>query len=196
MVSTVPNSFLIESSHLSFLDLYAADQTELSAYQSAYAARVELHNEIARLSMDESEKLRRTEMLRHQIEEIERAGLHPGEDTELEERRKLLQNSEKLMDSLAGATAALDGTDDMPALPHFYQMHHAFWAAFPITVRRWAHFQSGYNHSCMRQQTLEMRFARCNRTFPIRLKNWSRWSPDWISSTGCAKNTAWTAKKF
>ncbi len=103
-----------ESSHLSFLDLYAADQTELSAYQSAYAARVELHNEIARLSMDESEKLRRTEMLRHQIEEIERAGLHPGEDTELEERRKLLQNSEKLMDSLAGATAALDGTDDMP----------------------------------------------------------------------------------
>lgn len=40
-----------ESSHLSFLDLYAADQTELSAYQSAYAARVELHNEIARLSM-------------------------------------------------------------------------------------------------------------------------------------------------
>ena len=103
-----------ESSHLSFLDLYAADQTELSAYQSAYAARVELHNEIARLSMDESEKLRRTEMLRHQIEEIERAGLHPGEDTELEERRKLLQNSEKLMDSLAGATSALDGTDDMP----------------------------------------------------------------------------------
>ena len=50
--------------------------------------------------MDESEKLRRTEMLRHQIEEIERAGLHPGEDTELEERRKLLQNSEKLMDKM------------------------------------------------------------------------------------------------
>ena len=103
-----------ESSHLSFLDLYAADLDELTVYQSAYAARVKLHNEIVRLSMDESEKLRRTEMLRHQIEEIERASLHPGEDTELEERRKLLQNAEKLMDSLSGATAALDGTDDMP----------------------------------------------------------------------------------
>jgi DNA repair protein RecN (Recombination protein N) len=103
-----------EASHLTFLDLYAADDSLLEAYRSAYAARTALAQEIDRLSMDESEKLRRTEMLRHQIAEIERAALQPGEDTELEARRKLLQNGEKLMDGLAIAQAALDGADEMP----------------------------------------------------------------------------------
>ena len=103
-----------ESSHLHFLDLYAGDEAALDAYHSAYEARMQLQREIDRLSMDEGEKLRRTEMLQHQVEEIERAKLRPGEDDELEERRKLLQNAEKLMDGLCGAAAALDGTDETP----------------------------------------------------------------------------------
>ena len=50
--------------------------------------------EIDRLDMDEAEKARLVETLEYQIGEIERAELRPGEDEELEVRRKLLQNAE------------------------------------------------------------------------------------------------------
>jgi DNA repair protein RecN (Recombination protein N) len=62
--------------------------------------------------MDEGEKLRRMETLRYQIEEISKANLEPGEDDVLEQRRKLLQNGEKLSDGLQEATDCLYGGDD------------------------------------------------------------------------------------
>jgi DNA repair protein RecN (Recombination protein N) len=62
--------------------------------------------------MDEGEKLRRMETLRYQIEEVSKAGLTPGEDEELEQRRKLLQNAEKLSDGIEEASRCLYGGDD------------------------------------------------------------------------------------
>ena len=50
--------------------------------------------------------------IEYQIGEIERAELRPGEDEELEARRKLLQNAEKLSDALEAAAAALYGDED------------------------------------------------------------------------------------
>ena len=64
------------------------------------------------MSMDEGEKLRRMETLKYQIAEIEKAELTAGEDEELEERRKLLQNSEKIADGLNCAVENLYGGDD------------------------------------------------------------------------------------
>ena len=103
-----------ENTHLQFLDLYAADGLERERYEVAYSVVQQLREEIVRLSMDESEKLRRTEMLKHQVAEIERAALKPGEEDSLEERRKLLQNAEKWMSGLHGAAAALGGDDEFP----------------------------------------------------------------------------------
>jgi len=100
-----------EATHLGLLDLYAHDDAELSHYTEQYHQVLSIRREIERLSMDESEKLRRMEMLRHQISEIERADLQPGEDTELESRRKLLQNAEKLSDGLIEAFEAINGDD-------------------------------------------------------------------------------------
>ncbi len=51
-------------------------------------------------------------MLRYQIGEITKADPRPGEDTQLEERRKILQNAEKLSDGLRAATSCLYGGDD------------------------------------------------------------------------------------
>ena len=62
--------------------------------------------------MDEGEKLRRMETLKYQIAEIEKAELEPGEDEELEQRRKLLQNAEKLSDGMDEAVNCLYGGDD------------------------------------------------------------------------------------
>jgi DNA repair protein RecN (Recombination protein N) len=52
------------------------------------------------------------ETLKYQIAEIEKADLTPGEDEELEARRKLLQNSEKIANGLNDAVESLYGGDD------------------------------------------------------------------------------------
>jgi len=101
-----------EANHLIYLDLFAKDEHELTDYQTKYEKVEEVRREIKRLSMDESEKIRRVEALQFQIQEIERAELKPGEDIELENRRKVLQNSEKLVDGLSGAVSALYGDED------------------------------------------------------------------------------------
>jgi len=101
-----------EANHLGYLDLFARDGEALGTYQAAYQTVVKTRAEIARLSMDESEKLRRVEALKFQIDEIEAASLKPGEDAKLEERRKLLQNAEKLVTGLNETIGALYGDEE------------------------------------------------------------------------------------
>ena len=101
-----------ESNHLELLDSFAVNQQLRQEYQEKYEAVTALRNEIQRMTMDEGEKLRRMEMLRYQIEEISKADLHVGEDEELEQRRKLLQNAEKLSDGINAAVECLYGGED------------------------------------------------------------------------------------
>ena len=101
-----------EDNHLSLLDAFADVGTLHANYSEKYQMVAELRWEIQRRQMDEGEKLRRMETLRYQIAEIEKADLEAGEDETLEQRRKLLQNAEKLSDGLEEATACLYGDDD------------------------------------------------------------------------------------
>lgn len=105
-------SLFDEDNHLIFLDSFADNGMLLKDYQDKFASVSKLRQEIAGMRMDESEKLRRLETLRYQIEEISRANLRPGEDEELEQRRKLLQNAEKLSDGISEATNCLYGGDE------------------------------------------------------------------------------------
>lgn len=100
-----------ETVHLSYLDLFAADGALLDDYQAVFRKVSDLDREISRLSMDESEKLRLVETLRYQINEIERAQLQPDEEDVLSERRKVLQNAEKLTDAIENAVCALYGDE-------------------------------------------------------------------------------------
>lgn len=101
-----------ENNHLQYLDAFGNTQELLSEYKSKYQSVMELRHQIEKMTMDESEKLRRMETLRYQIEEIEKAELEPGEDSRLEERRKVLQNAEKLSDGIHTAVGCLYGDDD------------------------------------------------------------------------------------
>ena len=101
-----------EAAHLNYLDLFARDEALLARYAESYQRVQQTRQEIQRLSLNESEKLRLMESLQFQIDEIERAGVHAGEDEELEQRRKLLQNAEKLTLALQGAVQALYGDED------------------------------------------------------------------------------------
>ena len=101
-----------ETKHLSYLDLFARNEAERTAYAACYERVQALRREQERLTLDEGEKLRRVEALQYQLEEIGRAALQPGEDEQLENRRKLLQNAEKLSEALAAAAMALSGGED------------------------------------------------------------------------------------
>ena len=101
-----------EENHLRYLDLFAEAQPLLEDYRVQYQEVSELKKEIQRMTMDEGEKLRKMESLKFQIEEISKADLRVGEDTELEERRKVLQNAEKLSDGMYAAVECLYGGDD------------------------------------------------------------------------------------
>ena len=105
-------SLFDEANHLTFLDDFGANQSLRDAYSEKYQSVEKLRREINRISMDEGEKLRRMETLKYQIQEIEKANLQAGEDEELEARRKLLQNSEKIANGLNDAVESLYGGDD------------------------------------------------------------------------------------
>ena len=105
-------SLFDEDNHLTFLDAFGDNEEIRASYAEKYDAVSKLRREIDRISMDEGEKLRRMETLRYQIAEIEKAELEAGEDEELEARRKILQNAEKLSDGMEEAVECLYGGDD------------------------------------------------------------------------------------
>ena len=105
-------SLFDEANHLTFLDAFADNEALRTDYGEKYEAVAKLRREIDRLTMDEGEKLRRMETLKYQIAEIEKAEPEPGEDTQLEERRKILQNAEKLSNGMETAVECLYGGED------------------------------------------------------------------------------------
>ena len=101
-----------EDNHLTFLDAFGDNEQLRAAYTEKYEAVAKLRRDIDKMTMDEGEKLRRMETLRYQIAEIEKADLEPGEDEALEERRKILQNAEKLSNGMDTAVECLYGGDE------------------------------------------------------------------------------------
>ena len=105
-------SLFDEENHLQYLDAFADNISLREDYIEKYSEVTKLRKEIDKLHMDEGEKLRRMETLKYQIQEIEKAELEAGEDEILEERRKVLQNAEKLSDGMNAAVDCLYGGDD------------------------------------------------------------------------------------
>lgn len=101
-----------EENHLAFLDSFGDNAALRQDYSEKYETVAKLRREISALTMDESEKLRRMETLKYQIAEIEKAELEAGEDAVLEERRKVLQNAEKLSNGMETAVECLYGGDE------------------------------------------------------------------------------------
>ncbi|MBE6915011.1 MAG: DNA repair protein RecN [Ruminococcaceae bacterium] len=103
--------------HATFLDRFTEDPDGLFAqYQSAFDTYTSLCSEEKTIITNEEEKARRIEFLNYQINELTSANLRIGEDVELTERRKVLQNSTKLIDSLSQIYTLFSGTDDTPGI--------------------------------------------------------------------------------
>ena len=84
------------ATHLEMLDGYAGLSKERSQTAEAYRKWSETRSELASLRTSEAEKLQLLDVLQFQIDEISKAAIRPGEDTELEEEKRRLSNVEKL----------------------------------------------------------------------------------------------------
>lgn len=84
------------STHLTILDRHLGDDALLKQVASKHESVAKALKELAQLDSDESQKLQLGDVLRFQVEELERAGLAVGEEETLEEERKRLNNIEKL----------------------------------------------------------------------------------------------------
>lgn len=98
-----------EGSALAILDAAAHNTAERGAYLAAFRRLGELRRQKENLRIDEDEKLRKTEILRYQIEEIEEVSPLPGEEEKLFDERLRLRNSEKITKQLSFAYRALRG---------------------------------------------------------------------------------------
>ena len=94
------NQDLLDSKlHLNYLDGFIGDKisVEKLKYQDLYNKYCNIKQELANNFGDEKERQRKLDLLQYQVKEIEEAGLKVGEEEELEEKRKLIVNSEKIV---------------------------------------------------------------------------------------------------
>ena len=126
-------SLLHVNQHLNLLDNYlltiegAKAQEALDDYRQTYQALQAVKKELEALHQAEHDAARRSDILTYQINEIEAARLHPGEEDELREERNRLANAEGLASLVQEALQALD--EDTPessaATDLFGQVLHA-----------------------------------------------------------------------
>lgn len=105
-------ALLVPSRHINYIDAFGGTEDLLMRYKAEYAAYKKIKRQLDEISKDDSDKKRKAELLRFQIEEIDEADIVVGEEDELIEKRRIIKNSEALVDSLNLAYAALSGGDE------------------------------------------------------------------------------------
>ena len=98
-------SLLDTEHHIDLVDLYSKDTISPLKAQVAgsYAAFRKAASELSSLLSGFAENQRKKDFMAFELAEIDDADLKPGEDTELENRISLLQNSEKIYTALESA---------------------------------------------------------------------------------------------
>ncbi len=89
-------SLLRPYTHVDLLDQYAGLSKERREMADLVGRLRAVQKELRDLQRDERELARRADLLTYQVEEIEKAGAQPDEDTELTNERARLSNAERL----------------------------------------------------------------------------------------------------
>ena len=89
------------------LDAFAASENLLAELAEMFSKLRRVESELAELERGEQEKLRMLDLWQFQRREIESLRLQPGEDSALENERRVLQNLGRIQETAGGAYAAL-----------------------------------------------------------------------------------------
>lgn len=111
-------SLLYHSKHLEILDEYgksriaALKEQTAQCYEEYTAAKKKMEYYLS----GKEQLLREADFLRFEIEELENAGLKPGEEEELEASYRRFSNSRRIVESLSEAYSAVNGEEIARAL--------------------------------------------------------------------------------
>lgn len=102
-------SLLDNKFHLKYLDGFIGEKIIdiKRQYKEKYEKYLEIKQELKNNYGDEKERERKLDLLRYQFNEIEEANLKVNEEDNLEEKRKLMMNSEKISKNLNEADIAI-----------------------------------------------------------------------------------------
>ena len=98
--------------HCKYIDRLADDEDLLSAFHQSFERLQAIDAKLRSLNANESDKVRRLDILHYQIDELEKAEIRVGEMDELNERLTVLRNAEHIMELLQTAYAYLAGNDE------------------------------------------------------------------------------------
>ena len=107
---------LDNTTHIKYLDNFSGEKIfeEKNKYKEKYIRYNEIKRELRNNYGDEKEKQRKLDLLKYQLNEIQESKLKIGEEEQLEEKRKIIMNSEKIAKNLSEAEMAIDeNTIDM-----------------------------------------------------------------------------------
>lgn len=107
------NQTLMDSEfHTKYLDKFIGItmSNKLKGYQELYNEYKKLNAMLKNNYGDDMEKRRKLDLLKYQYKEIKEAKLKIGEDEQLEEKRKIMMNSEKVAEALNLVSSNLEGT--------------------------------------------------------------------------------------
>ena len=94
--------------HVGFVDAFAGNHKLVAVYQDALGSFRNAERTLAEFDSKVATLKEKEELLRHRIEEIDRAAMTEGELGELEGKIRLLENAEKIFEALGFVHEALD----------------------------------------------------------------------------------------
>ena len=102
-------SLLNPDHHIALIDAYRREEIDVckDVVRTDFERYTQVRSQLGRLLASEKENLRRMDFMRYEASEIEKANLRPGEDQELEDRISMLQNSEKIYETIEKAYGIL-----------------------------------------------------------------------------------------
>ena len=98
--------------HLDYIDAVADDDPIKGKYYAEFRELNRIRKELAATETDEDEKRRRVSLLKYQINELESAGIKPGEYQKLQKKLAVARNYQKTAEALSRAYSALKGDDE------------------------------------------------------------------------------------
>ena len=99
--------------HLDYVDAVANDDPIKGKYYAEFREINKIRKELAAVQTDEDEKRRRVDLLKYSINELESAGIKPGEYDKLRRKLEIARNYQKTAEALARAYSALKGDDEL-----------------------------------------------------------------------------------
>ena len=98
--------------HLDYIDAVADDDPIKGKYYAEFRELNRIRKELAATETDEDEKRRRVSLLKYRINELESAGIKPGEYAKLQKKLAIARNYQKTAEALSRAYSALKGDDE------------------------------------------------------------------------------------